>query len=305
MAASTCTLQPVDRPFVCAIRQPMQTSGCLSRIRLELVVAALFVSACQPANDTQVSNETLANETTRLPRLPVVEAPLDRQAILQAVAKAASASALGHDDRDQQRDLDGDRFEVRIRFGCPKSGATVQNGPFVVRHDAESRRLQVRAFPDLTGGEPWIAALGGDAIEAVEGFWMRKPWLLAPGCSVAAQAPISETTEDAGDDTPRMPMAAQWRVGIAQFFGATETRTTRRDHRAYETTKTLGEDEPPPSQGYDLILSGRLRELPNGQVIACHVASPELPPECVVSVTFDQVRIERADTKEILAEWSS
>jgi hypothetical protein len=305
MAASTCPLQPVDRALVCAIRQQMRTSVCLRSNRLRFVVAALFVSACQPAKDDQGSNETLANEASRVRPLPVVEAPLDRQAILQAVAKAASAAALGHVDRDTQRDLDGDRFEVRIRFGCPTTQPSVETGPFVVRQDVESRRLEVRASPDLTKAQPWIAALGGDAIEAVEGFWMRKPWLLAPGCSVAPQAPTSEATEDAGDDTPRMSMEAKWRVGIAQFFGPTDTRTTRRDHRAYETTKTLGEDEPVSSEGYDLILSGRLRELPNGQVIACHVASPELPPECVVSVTFDRVQIQRADTKETLAEWSS
>lgn len=284
----------------------MQTSGCPSRIRLELVFAALFVSACQPANDAQVSNENASNEITPLPRLPVAEAPLDREAILRAVANSASAAALGKDDRHAQRELDGDRFEVRIRFGCPASEPSVENGPFGVRYNVESRRLQVRASPDLTEAEPWIAATGGEAVEAVEGFWMRKPWLLAPGCPVAGQAPATVTSKDTGGISKPAPMAVNdWKVGIAQFFGAAESRTTRRDHRAYEVTKTLGDGQSAPSQGYDLILSGRLRELPNGRVIACHVASHRSPPECVVSVAFDQVRLERADTQETLAEWSS
>ena len=284
----------------------MRTFRRLRSIRAGIIAAALLVSSCRPAEDVERSNATVANETTRVPRLPVAEAPLDRAAVLQAVAKAASAAALGHDDRSAQRGLDGDRFEVRIRFGCPTPTPSVAAGPFVVRYDGESRRLQVRASPDLTEGEPWIAKLGGDTVEAVEGFWMRKPWMLASGCSVAEQAPASEATQETSDDTQRMPIAAsEWRVGIAQFFKAADARTTRRDHRAYEATKTLEEHQPAPSQGYDLILAGRLQELPNGRVIACHLLSPELPPECVVSVTFDQVRIERADTKEILAEWSS
>jgi hypothetical protein len=281
----------------------MRTPRCS---QFNLIVVTLSASACQPANDARVSNDTVANETTRLPSLPVVEAPLDRAAVLQAVAKAASAAALGQDDKIAQRELDGDRFTVRIRFGCPSPEPSVENGPFSVRYDVDGRRLQVRASPDLTEVEPWIAALGGDTIEAVEGFWMRKPWLLAPGCPVAEQAPSSITPKSTdGGSQPVTTAGNEWRVGIAQFFGATETRTTRRDHRAYEATKTLSEGQPPPAQGFDLILSGRLRELANGRVIACHVASHRAPPECVVSVSYDQVRIERADTQETLAEWGS
>ena len=292
--------------MVCAIPRPMQTLGCLRIFRLRLVVAALLVSACQPANDPQVSNDTVSNETARLPRLPVAEAPLNREAILHAAAKAASATALRQNDQGAQRGLDGNRFEARIRFGCPTSDPGVENSPFEVRYDAESRRLQVRASLDLTEAEPWVAALGAGQIEAVEGFWMRKPWLLAAGCSEAGGPSAIDTPKNTGDSpSPATKPASVWRVGVAQFFGATETRTTRRDHRAYETTKTLGEGERPSSQGYDLILSGRLRELPDGRVIACHVASDALPPECVVSAKFDQVRIERADTHETLADWSS
>ena len=306
MAVPACTLQAVDPPLVCAIPRPMRTMRSPRCSQFKLIVAILSASACQPAYDAQVSNDTVANETIRLPSLPVVEAPLDRAAVLQAVGKAASAAALGQDDKIAQRELDGDRFTVRIRFGCPSAEPSVENGPFSVRYDADSRRMQVRASPDLTEVEPWIAALGGDTTEAVEGFWMRKPWLLAPGCPVVEQAPSSITPKGVEGSTQPMTTAGkEWRVGIAQFFGATESRTTRRDHRAYEATKTLSEGQPPPAQGFDLILSGRLRELPNGRVIACHVVSHRAPPECVVSVSYDQVRIERADTQETLAEWGS
>jgi hypothetical protein len=271
------------------------------------IAAALLLSSCRPARDVEVPNATVSTDTTSVPRLTAVEAPLDRAAILRAAADAASAAALGRDDREAQGRFDGDRYEVRIRFGCSTPDSSAVAAPFVVQYDEESRRLQVRASPDLDENEPWIAALAGDKVEAVEGFWMRKPWMLASGCSVDPKPVASENTEDTGEPTQAMPAVKrnEWRVGIAQFFGATDTRTTRRDNRAYETTKTLAEDRPASLQGYDLVLSGRLRELSDGRVIACHVVSPELPPECVASVTFDQVKIQRADTQETLAEWSS
>lgn len=284
----------------------MRTFGCLRSIRAG-TLAVVLLSSCRPAEDVEVSNATVPTEETIVPGLPAVEAPLDRAAVLRAAGEAASAAALGRDDREAQRRLDGDRFEVRIRFGCPIPDSDVAAAPFKVEYDEASRRLQVRASPELDEEEPWIAALGGDKIEAVEGFWMRKPWLLASGCSVEPQPVAKKSTEETREPIQPVPAVkkSEWRVGIAQFFGATDTRTTRRDERAYETTKTLAKDQSPSSQGYDLVLSGRLRELPDGRVIACHVVSPELPPECVVSVTFDQVRVQRADTQEALAEWSS
>ena len=42
-----------------------------------------------------------------------------RYALLQAVANAASAIALGQDNSDADRELDGDRFELRIPLWLP------------------------------------------------------------------------------------------------------------------------------------------------------------------------------------------
>ena len=98
---------------------------------------------------------------------------------------------------------------------------------------------------------------------------------------------------------------AQPRIGIAQFFTKGEARTQRRDERAYEATRTLAEDEAPSREGYDLILSGRLKRLPDGRVIACAVSDRDSPPACVISVQFDRVWIERPDSREMLAEWGS
>jgi len=53
------------------------------------------------------------------------------------------------------------------------------------------------------------------------------------------------------------------------------------------------------------VLSGRLVGLPNGRVIACAPAEQGTRPSCIVSVEFGKVWIERADTKEHLADWGS
>ena len=228
--------------------------------------------------------------------------------MLQAVAIAASATALGQDDINAQRGLDGKRFDVRIRFGC----TTVVAAPFNVRFGEEDRTLRVRAAPDMTLKDPAVAPLSSQSIEAVEGFWLRKPWLLQDGCPVMSNPQRTTETKPAVSQTPRVvtgnaarPAVYSQRVGIAQFFTEADSRTSRREARPYDLSKVLAENEAPSPVGYNLVLSGRLRRLPDGRVISCRVADVDAPPECVVSAEFDRVRIENPGTRNILGEWGS
>ena len=208
-----------------------------------------------------------------------------------AAARAGSAAALGQNDLNEQRQLDGKTFEIRIRFGCATSTAgTPKAGPFNVRFDTDDRTLRVRAAPDLTRETPQVAMPG---VEHVEGFWMRRPWLLTPGCPASASVP----------GTPDSPVLEQ-RVGIAQFSTSADARTGRRDDRPYEATKVLEEGALPSRQGYDLVLSGRLKRYPDGRVIICRILGAEVPPECVISAQFDRVRIQTPDGKSTLGDWS-
>ena len=92
-------------------------------------------------------------------------------------------------------------------------------------------------------------------------------------------------------------------VGIAQFFTSADPRTHRRDTRAYEATKILAEGEEPSAQGYDLVISGRLRKLADGRAIACTIVGADRPPACVVSAEIDRVWLERPDNRKMIAEW--
>lgn len=284
-----------------------------------MVLAALvLLGGCRPAADESDQPPVANNAATERPPLQIAQPSLDRAALLEAAARAASSAALGQDDREAQRALDSGQFEVRVRFGCPNAARSAAGaaGPFRVRFEEDSRTLRLTAAPDLTLEEKWIAERAGEGVEAVEGFWMYRPWLLAPGCPALAAPPRQKTAVPAGEQaaapaaqqaaepaTPVSPPRSDHRVGIAQFFTEADPRTGRRDSRAYEATVTLPEGQQPSAQGYDLVLSGRLRKFPDGRVIACHVAGLDSPPECVIAAEFDRVRIERPGARELLAEW--
>ena len=109
---------------------------------MALCLTAAVVSGCrQEAEQPQVQNAAAVERSET--RLPVVEPPMDRAGLLKAVGAAASAGALGQDDADAQRKLDGKKFEVRIRFGCATSAppgvrAQRSQGIAVRDHDAHS-----------------------------------------------------------------------------------------------------------------------------------------------------------------------
>jgi hypothetical protein len=93
-------------------------------------------------------------------------------------------------------------------------------------------------------------------------------------------------------------------VGIAQFFTAADSRTRRRFNRPFEAVKTFEDGKEPGSLGFNLALSGRLKALSGGRVIACALQVHDRPPDCIASADIDRVRLERPDDGEVLAEWS-
>lgn len=280
------------------------------RTRVAALACAVLVAGCQAQDDAAPS--PTASDSPGLPRLPVVDPPLDREALLMAVFRAASAAAIGEDNGDVQRNLDGKRFELRLRFGCPGekvTQATTRSRTF----DAERRVVRLEVGSEIEGDTPLVEQVVGSEFEAVEGFWIRRPWFLRAACprrsstsvpqggtpaAGTGRSSVSGPSEPGSTEEP-----APW-LGIAQFFSATDARTHRRDSRAYQAAENLSEGEAPSSAGYDLVVQGRLQSLPGGRVIACR-ADGARQPSCVISASFEQVSLERADTRELLAEWPS
>ena len=267
----------------------------MRQFKAALVAAGCFAACgCQQpqSQENQANNAANAAEQQTVPEIPIPspEPPLGREQLLVATMHAASDFATGADDTEAQQKLAGRKFEFRIRFGC-QPGPTL-GGDFGWTFDPKTGALKVRATPNLQNGP--VTAIARDAFETVEGFWIPQPWLVDAACprTEAIAAPAAGQAQQSH------------MVAIAQFFTATGPRTLRRSGRAYEATKKLAEGDTP-TGGFDLVLSGRLAPLPDGRVIAC-TASPEGErPSCIISVEFGKVWMERADTKEHLADWGS
>jgi hypothetical protein len=259
-----------------------------------LVFAAVaLLAACQQPQPSANVAEPVEQPAPSLP-VPRLEV-LDRTGILSAVAHAASAQAAGADDSAAQRTLDGRQFEFRIRFGCRGPSNELRDQWLGWSFDAEERTLRMRAMPTLSTEDALVRELSGGEFEAVEGFWIPRPWLLQPTCP-AASAARGAPPETAATDAPQKtavsnqvgeqekvaePLPKWPRIGIAQFFSETDPRTGRRSTRPYEALKTLEPGQPIESQGYDLVLSGRLKALPDRRVVACLTKDWQSPPECV------------------------
>lgn len=277
------------------------------------VACMVALLSCRPGERDESVNNAADPVVSREPAKPLIEAPRDRGSLLIAMTRAASAAALGLNDTDAQRSLAGDRFEFRLRFGCPRpAGEQAADGPFSVRFDEAERRLRLSATPTVSADDPPVAAVAGEQVEAVEGFWIDRPWILAAGCAVGPaapepaepdSAPADKESDNAAEADSEAAAPVLPRSAIVQFLTDNDPRTDRRGERPYAATKTLPVGAAPSRQGYDLVISGRLRALADGRVIACTVTSPDLPPTCMISALFGRVRIEHPGTGEILAEW--
>lgn len=288
----------------------------LSRFRLTplfspLLCAVLALCACDRQSEPAVENTD--GPALNLPAVPTPEPALDRGALLAVVAEAASAAAAGVRAPESLQSLDGRQFQLRIRFGCSGPSTELGSQPLGWTFDAKTRRLRIRARPTIIADDPLALQIGGEQFESVEGFWIPRPWLLQALCP-ASQAVLDSAaelpgepgmaSEDGGPDkSGEEPLPAAPRIGIAQFFKSTDPRTRRRDSRPYETDRTLAEGSAIPSQGFDLVLSGRLRAIPGKRAIECVVKSADSPPECIVSAQFQRVWIEEPASGEVYAEW--
>lgn len=298
-------------------------STCRRATTAFALAGGALASACAPGGSGNADSNFGDESVLNLPVVPRPTPPMDRAALLAAVARAASAVAAGRAPDPAQRALDGRPFELRIRFGCKGPAPELAKAWLGWSYDPEDRTVRVRAAPTIAADDPLVASLASGEVEAVEGFWLPRPWLLEPVCPArpAADAPeanmaaASAGNRPAADDEPdpavqegggaveAVPQSP--RVGVAQFFSETDARTGRRDGRAYESVRTLPKGQSPSESGFVLILSGRLRAIGSMGVIGCSARSSDAPPECVVSAEFDRVRIEEPESGREIAEWRS
>lgn len=229
--------------------------------------------------------------------LPARPAALDRRELLAAVARAASAYASGA-AAPASDGLAGRPFEINLTFGCegaeapPVEGAG--NGLARWSWGPERETIRLGLTPGDWTRSALIAGSGQEQWEAVEGFWVARPWMAVEGCPSVRADPLASGP---GAPSPQT-------VGLAAVFEKGGSRLGRRNGRAYAHVVRPTGDEAltAPVDGYRVRMEGRIAAFPDGRSIRCRASSPDQRPVCVAAVQLDRVAFQTA-AGETLSEW--
>ena len=268
-------------------------------VRLPVVAAAagLLLASCDREAEPAAPQPAPARPAAENPAAPPLNPALDRAGLLSAVARAASDYAAGAAPA-ASGPLVGRQFDIRLAFGCagPQTAPADAAGDGLARWSWGPDRETIRL--SLTPGD-WarsalIAGAGGNQWEAVEGFWVDRPWMTADGCPSIRADPLAS-----GPGTSAPPT-----VGLAAVFETGGSRLGRRNGRAYTHTIRQAGDAPliGLDAGYRVRLQGRVAAFPDGRAIRCRAANPDQRPVCVAAVQLDRVAFE-TPTGDTLSEW--
>lgn len=263
-----------------------------------LAASLVFLAACQ--REEAAPAPPPAPAVSAPPVVAIGPAPvLDRTGLLQAMDVAASAFAAGKDPGGAT--LAGRRFVIRQAFGCAGPapagrstvGATGGDGLAAWSWGDKGKSLKLTLTPADWTGSPMVAG-GADSWEAAEGFWLPRPWLRTDGCPGVPSDPAADGATAVSPQT----------VGLAAVFEEDGSRLGRRNGRAYEFTVRAEGDQAPvaPTNGYRLVLEGRMTAFADGRAIRCRAAGPDQRPVCIGAVQLDRVAFEDAQGQG-LSEW--
>lgn len=280
-----------------ALRREYLAPVILGAALVTIIVGALMFrsppqgAAPEPAKPVPAEPAPPAPTPDPLPPPALTRVDLVRQ----ANAAAAMAAGEGAAQADDGRALVGRRFVLRLPFGCEGVQPRAGRGQTSALYDAEAQTIRLSARPSDWAGLPVVQSLKDESIEAVEGFWISRPWSFSETCPAH---------RDDASATPSPTAPSPETLGLAQFFGAGDSRVLRRGDRAYEHVRRLGgADTGVLTHSYELVLEGRLRAYPDGRPLRCWSESAEHRPVCLFSVQFERVAFEDAADGATLAEW--
>lgn len=284
---------------------------------LALAAALPFLTWCQrPPEPAAPANPTP-------PPTVVLDSTLNRAALLAALTEAGTALADG-----QTRDaaLTGRTVSVRLPFGC--GGDTNVIGaagglPRLARNEDGSLTLAVTP-EDLSASAlvPVTREGAVDKWEAVEGFWIARPWSSLDVCPTSAAQPApapspaqtadktpaeGKTLEAKTVETAASPPVVQPErsAGLAAVFETGGSRLGRRQGQAYVHVirGEKGVAPTPAPSGYALRLEGRLTAFADGKAVHCVQKDAESRPICVAALRLDRLAFEDGATGALLSEW--
>ncbi|WP_341022124.1 hypothetical protein [Brevundimonas diminuta] len=292
------------------------------------LVAPLALAAALPLLTwCQRPPEPAAPADPAPPPTVVLDSTLNRAALLAALTEAGTALADG-----QTRDaaLTGRTVSVRLPFGCGGEATVAGEAgglPRLVRNADGSLTLTIT--PEDLGASALVPATREGAVdkwEAVEGFWIARPWSGLDACpaSAALAAPAPElapsptqtaiktpakgkTTEaKAVDDVAAPPIVQPERTaGLAAVFETGGSRLGRRQGQAYVHVirGEKGVAPTPAPGGYALRLEGRLTAFADGKAVHCVQKDAESRPVCIAALRLDRLAFEDGATGALLSEW--
>lgn len=271
-----------------------------ARYAASLALLGLALAGCDRSAPEPSANIGAEVPPTPAPKkLPAPVPALSRGELVAAAGQAASAYAEGRVPEGTDP-LVGRTFAVRIAFGCsgPASDSVPDgeaSGLATWSPGPDGKTIELKMTPGDWAGSALIAG-GTDAPawEAVEGFWIPRPWLTSESCPAVKGDPLQTGAVGAAPQT----------LGLAAIFEEGGSRIGRRNGRAYAFTVRAKGDAPlpVPPAGYRLALEGRIASFPDGRAIRCRAAGPDQRPVCVVAAKLDRVAFEDADG-ETLSEW--
>lgn len=263
-----------------------------------LAASGFLVTACEQSEPAGTPVEVPPAIEAPVAPLPVpVITTLDRRALLDGLRRAASTYASGAPVEGTDT-LVGKRFSVAVAFGClgPEPGTEgMSEGLARWSWAPESRAIRLSMTPGDWTGSALVAGTGEDTWEAVEGFWITRPWMEEGGCPASGADPLARGPAAPSPQT----------VGLAAVFEADGSRLERRNGRAYTFAVRPGDEDQTvsaPDGGFQLRLQGRIDAFPDGRAIRCRAAGPDQRPVCIAAVRLDRVAFEDA-RGEALSEW--
>ncbi|MEH6664069.1 MAG: hypothetical protein V7678_04410 [Brevundimonas sp.] len=274
------------------------------RLILAAVVFVMILGAAgamllrgEPAPDTpEPAPEPKTTEPVQTPAIPLPPPPLTRAELLDMVEAAASAYAAGEPAPEDQAGLAGRQFRIRIPFGCygPRRAGSESSAGW--EYADEGRTIRLSVAPEAWADTAFVAQLGGGPYEAVEGFWIPRPWMASDACPPIRVDPLGGGA----------PAASPQTVGLAAFFEADSSRVNQRGDRPWQAAVRAPEGETlERPAGFHLIVEGRLEAFADGRPVRCNSAGPDQRPVCLIRMQREYVAFAPIGSDEIIQEWRS
>jgi len=290
-------------------RRPMLSRLVLTRLSPAVLAVAFGLAGCQRQPSAQPVEPAPAVSQPAPASAPLAPAALDRAGLLKALELAASAYASGQATTANE-DVTDRRFIVRQAFGCsgPSTAATPGLARWTWGRDGQS--IEISLTPADWSADPMFTGAASDW-EAVEGFWIARPWMRAAGCPSVAQREAAKQPAGQGArqadraPAPVLPVGqSPYSMGLAAVFDEGGSRVGRRDGKPFTFTLRTEERTPPsaPARGFQLVVEGRLTSFTGDRAIRCVAPSADVRPVCIAAAEVDRVAFEDADGA-LLREW--